>query len=122
MTDSSAKKKFLALNLFDVTDAEKYLSYFGRVAEAGAPYGAKWVAFGRVREDVAGSVTPRQVLLLVEWASEESFNAFRADPALADLHPLREDGTASYVWHTFEGLDLFAPDLSAEDIAAVVRP
>jgi uncharacterized protein (DUF1330 family) len=122
MSDNSKSKKFLALNLFDVSDEEQYTSYFRRLAEAAQPYGGTWVAFGRFRDHVVGDLVPRQVLLLVEWESEESFKAFRDDPALADLHPLREDGTSAYIWQTFDGLDLFDPNLSEEDIVGVLRP
>ncbi|MFI8896115.1 hypothetical protein [Streptomyces paradoxus] len=69
--------------------------------------------FSRFRDNVAGDLTPRQVLFLVEWESEEAFNRFRDDPELADLHPLRESGTASYIWQTFDGSDMSDPtDLS----------
>src|SRR5206468_10509465 len=87
----SSQKKFYALNLFDVTDLEKYLAYFTRLPEAAPKYGGRIVGLGRFRDTVAGDLTPRQVLFLVEWASEEAFNSFRDDPDLADLHPQRED-------------------------------
>ena len=122
MSESSQKKKFLALNMFDVTDVEKYLAYFSRLPEVAPQYGGKWVAFGRFRDHLTGDLAPRQVLLLVEWESEEAFNAFRDNPDLADLHPLREDGTASYIWQTFDGLDLFDPDLSVDEIVGILKP
>ena len=37
------------------------------------------------------------------------------DPALADLHPHREDGTEDYVWHLFDKLEDLRPILKAED-------
>ncbi|ANS70356.1 hypothetical protein SLINC_8132 [Streptomyces lincolnensis] len=72
---------------------------------------------------MAGDLASRQVLFVVEWESEEAFNSFRDDPDLADLHPLRESGTASYVWQTFDGLDMSDPaDVSLDDVLAVLKP
>ena len=48
---------------------------------------------------MTGDITPRQVMILVEWDSPEAFADYCDDPALADLHPHRENGTSSYVWH-----------------------
>ncbi len=123
MGEGSQKKKFLALNMFDVADLEKYLAYFSRLPEVAPQYGGRWVAFGRFRSHLTGDLAPRQVLLLVEWESEEAFNAFRNNPDLADFHPLRESGTTeSYIWQTFDGLDLFDPDLSIDEIVGVLKP
>ena len=119
----SSQKKFYALNLFDVTDLEKYLAYFSRLPEAAPKYGGRMVGFGRFRDNVAGDLAPRQVLFLVEWASEEAFNSFRDDPDWADLHPLRENGTASYIWQTFDGIDMSDPtSVSIDDVLAVLKP
>jgi uncharacterized protein (DUF1330 family) len=102
---------------------EKYLAYFSRLPEAAPPYGGRMVAFGRFRDNVAGDLAPRQVLFLVEWASEEAFNSFRDDPDLADLHPLRDSGTASYIWQTFDGPDMTDPTAaSLDDVLAVLKP
>ncbi|MGJ5894068.1 DUF1330 domain-containing protein [Streptomyces sp. V2] len=123
MTENSRQKKFYALNMFDVVDLEKYLAYFSRLPEVAPQYGGRMVAFGRFQDNVTGDVTPRQVLFLVEWESEEAFTSFRDDPELADLHPLREDGTASYVWQTFGGLDMSDPTaVSLDDVLAVLKP
>jgi uncharacterized protein (DUF1330 family) len=123
MSANPQKKKFYALNMFDVVDVEKYLAYFSRLPEVAPKYGGRMVAFGRFRDSVAGDLAPRQVLFLVEWESEEAFNSFRDDPDLADLHPLRENGTASYVWQTFDGSDMSDPaDVSLDDVLAVLKP
>lgn len=120
---ANAQKKFYALNMFDVADVEKYLAYFSRLPEVAPQYGGRMVAFGRFRDNVAGDLAPRQVLFLVEWESEEAFNSFRDDPDLADLHPLRESGTASYIWHTFDGPDMTDPTVvSLDDVLAVLKP
>ena len=37
-------------------------------------------------------------MVLVEWESPEAFQSFVDDPAHADLHPLRENGTENYLW------------------------
>jgi len=122
MSESSGKKKFYALNMFDVTDVEKYLAYFRRLPEAAPRYGGRMLALGRFRDNVVGDLAPRQVLFLVEWESEEAFNSFRDDPDLADLHPLRENGTASYIWQTFDGPDLADPNRSLDDVLRVLKP
>src|SRR5207248_2005341 len=64
---------------------------------------------GRFRESEAGGITPRQVLILVEWESRAAFESYRQDPPLADLHPHREAGTSAYVWHLFDRLDDLRP-------------
>ena len=64
---------------------------------------------------MSGEVAPRQVLILVEWESEAAFESYRDDPALAHLHPHREDGTSSYVWQLFDRLDDLRPLLKARD-------
>lgn len=123
MSDNVQTKKFYALNMFDVTDLDKYLAYFSRLPAAAPKYGGRMVTFGRFLSNVTGDLPPRQVLFVVEWDSEEAFNAFRDDPDLADLHPLREDGTASYIWQTFEGPDMSDPSTaSIDDVLAVLKP
>lgn len=104
-----------ALNLFDISDRDEYLAYSRRSPEAVARHGGRVVALGRFRESVAGEIAPRQVLILVEWESEAAFESYRDDPALADLHPHREDGTSSYVWQLFDRLDDLRPLLKAQD-------
>ncbi|MFI7498831.1 DUF1330 domain-containing protein [Streptomyces sp. NPDC049687] len=119
----NSQKKFYALNLFDVVDVEKYLAYFSRLPEAAPQYGGRVVTFGRFRNNVTGDLAPRQVLIVVEWDSEEAFNSFRDNPELADLHPLREDATASYIWQTFDGVELSDPtNASLDDLLAVLKP
>ncbi len=123
MSADSQKKKFYALNMFDVVDVEKYLAYFSRLPEVAPKYGGRMVSFGRFRDNVAGDLAPRQVLFVVEWESEGAFNSFRDDPELTDLHELRENGTASYAWQTFDGLDMSDPAaVSLDDVLAVLKP
>ena len=102
-----------ALNLFDVADREEYLAYARRSAREVPRHGGRVVALGRFREDVAGDIAPRQVMILVEWPSRAAFDSYREDPELADLHPHRERGSAAYVWHLFDRLD---------DLRPVLRP
>ena len=94
-----------ALNLFDLADREEYLAYSRRSARAVAEHGGRVVALGRFRESQAGEIAPRQVMIVVEWRSREAFQSYLDDPALADLHPHRENGTSAYVWHLFDRLD-----------------
>jgi uncharacterized protein (DUF1330 family) len=103
--------RIYALNLFDVANREEYLAYSRRSPEEVARHGGRVVALGRFRESVTGETTPRQVLILVEWESRTAFENYLSDPALADLHPHRQDGTANYVWHLFDRLDDLRPVL-----------
>jgi uncharacterized protein (DUF1330 family) len=101
--------KIYALNLFDVADREEYLAYSRRSAREVARHGGRVVALGRFTESVTGDITPRQVLILVEWESRAAFDSYRQDPALADLHPHRERGSSAYVWHLFDLRPLLKP-------------
>ena len=100
-----------ALNLFNVSNRDEYLQYARRSPRAVAAHGGRVVALGKFREAAAGEVEPRSVLILVEWESREAFEAYREDPALADLHPHRENGTSDYIWHLFDRLDDLRPIL-----------
>ncbi len=98
-----------ALNLFDVADRDEYLAYSRRSPEEVAKHGGRLVALGQFRESVTGDITPRTVLVLVEWDSKEAFDSYCEDPDLADLHVHRENGASSYVWHLFDRLDDLRP-------------
>ncbi len=100
-----------ALNLFDIVDREEYLAYSRRSAREVAARGGKLVALGRFREAQKGDITPRQMLILVEWESREAFQRYLDDPAIADLHPHREKGTGNYIWHLFDRLEDLRPVL-----------
>jgi uncharacterized protein (DUF1330 family) len=112
-TDSRRDGPVYALNLFDVADRDEYLAYSRRSAAEVAAHGGRVVALGRFQDAVCGEIEPRQVLIVVEWESRRAFDGYRTDPALADLHPHRENGTSSYVWHLFERLDDLRPLLQA---------
>ena len=79
------------------------------VGPRSCPARGRVLALGRFRESRAGEITPRQVLILVEWESRAAFESYRQDPALADLHPHRERGASAYVWHLFDRLDDLRP-------------
>lgn len=102
-----------ALNLFDIADRDEYRAYSRRSAREVAAHGGRVIALGRFRESLKGDVTPRQVMILVEWRSREAFESYRDDPALTDLHPHRERGAAAYVWQLFDRLDDLRPLLNA---------
>jgi len=101
--------KVYALNLFDVADRDEYLAYSRRSAREVGRHGGRVVALGQFREAVTGDISPRQVLILVEWDSKAAFDSYRNDPDLADLHPHREAGSSAYVWHLFDRLDDLRP-------------
>ncbi|MFI9508242.1 DUF1330 domain-containing protein [Nocardia sp. NPDC052566] len=98
-----------ALNLFNVADAEEYRAYSRRSAGEVEAHGGRVVALGMFRESVVGDIAPRQALIVVEWESKAAFDSYRSDPALADLHPHRENGAADYIWHLFDRLDDLRP-------------
>ena len=100
-----------ALNLFNVSNRDEYLAYSRRSAKEVRAHGGRVVALGKFRETVAGDIAPRSVLIVVEWASKESFDSYCNDPALADLHPHRVHGTDGYIWHLFEKLEDLRPIL-----------
>jgi uncharacterized protein (DUF1330 family) len=103
-----------ALNLFDLNDNDSYLQYSRRSVRAVGKHGGRVVALGRlsgVQESEPG-VEPRGVMVLVEWPSQDSFQAFVKDPDHADLHPLREDGTRNYLWWLYERLEDLRPLLA----------
>jgi len=106
-----------ALNLFDIVDREEYLAYSKRSAREVAAHGGKLVALGCFRETQKGDITPRQVLILVEWESREAFQSYLDDPAIADLHPLREKGAGNYIWHLFDRLEDLRPILKVSSAA-----
>ncbi len=100
-----------ALNLFDLADNDLYRQYSRRSGNAVGKHGGRVVALGRlsgVQESEPG-VEPRQAMVLVEWPSQEAFQAFLNDPDYADLHSLREDGTRNYLWWIYERLEDLRP-------------
>jgi uncharacterized protein (DUF1330 family) len=103
-----------ALNLFNVADRDEYLAYSRRSAAEVATHGGRVVALGKFHEAITGDIGPRQVLILVEWESREAFESYRNDPALADLHPHRENGASEYIWHLFDRLDDLRPVLNRD--------
>ena len=101
-----------ALNLFDLADNQDYLAYSRRSAAAVGTHGGRVVALGGLDEQApvqVGDTPPRTVMVLVEWPSREAFQAFLEDPAHADLHPLRENGTENYLWWAYERLEDLRP-------------
>lgn len=104
-----------ALNLFDLADNDSYLQYSRRSVKAVGKHGGRVVALGRLSGSREGDVEPRGVMVLVEWPSQDSFQAFIADPEHADLHPLREDGTRNYLWWLYDRLEDLRPLLAPAD-------
>ena len=101
-----------ALNLFDVSNKEEYLAYARRSAKEVPAYGGRVIAIGKFRESVAGDLTPRSVLIIVEFESREAFERYCNDPALNDLHPHRINGTSNYIWQLFDKLSDLRPILT----------
>lgn len=100
-----------ALNLFNVSNKDEYLAYSRRSAREVKAHGGRVVALGKFRKTAAGDVTPRNVLIVVEWDSMEAFEDYCNDPELADLHPHRVNGTSNYIWHLFDKIEDLRPIL-----------
>jgi len=98
-----------ALNLFNVSNKDEYLAYSRRSANEVKVHGGRVIALGKFREAALGDVEPRNVLILVEWASKDAFDSYNNDPSLADLHPHRVNGTSNYIWHLFDKLEDLKP-------------
>lgn len=111
MSEENNAGPVYALNLFDVGDKEEYLAYSRRSARSVQEHGGKVIALGKFREAQLGDISPRSVLVLVEWASRAAFQSYIDDPAIADLHPHREKGATNYIWHLFDKLDDLRPIL-----------
>lgn len=106
-----------ALNLFDLTDNDSYWQYSRRSVDAVGKHGGKVVALGQLSGVQEGDpeVEPRRAMVLVEWPSHVSFQAFLDDPEHAELHPLREDGTRNYLWWIYDRLEDLRPLLTRTD-------
>ena len=104
-----------ALNLFNVSNRDEYLAYSRRSAAEVGRHGGRVVALGKYREAAAGEIDPREVMILVEWQSKAAFDSYCSDPALADLHPHREQGTEGYIWHLFDKLEDLRPILKSDE-------
>lgn len=106
----SARMSLYALNLFDLAANDDYRAYSRRSVDAVGKHGGSVVALGRLAGAAeSGDTEPRQVMVLVEWPSQEAFDAFVADPEHEDLHPLRENGTERYLWWLYERLEDLRP-------------
>lgn len=96
-----------ALNLFNVKDKGEYLTYVKNSAKDVARHNGKVIAVAKLREDITKEIEPRQILVLVEWASNEDFENYRNDPTLAELHSHRLKGTSDYIWYAMDKLENF---------------
>ena len=100
-----------ALNLFNVSNRDEYLAYARRSVSEVKTHGGRVIALGKFCETTAGDIAPRNVLILVEWASKEAFDSYCNDPVLSDLHQHRISGTSDYIWHLFDKLEDLRPIL-----------
>lgn len=100
-------KSIYALNLFTITNKREYLAYLKRSGEEVTKYKGKVVAIGKYKESLKGDLTPRPVMILVEWESQEDLQSYLNDPNLAELHSHRDKGTGDYIWQSFEKLEDF---------------
>ncbi len=102
-----------ALDLCDVADKAEYKTYSRRSPQEVQPHGGRVVALGKFRTSATGDVAPRTMMIIVSWESYEVLESYCNDPALADLHAHRENGSCSYIWHVFDKL---------EDLRTALKP
>lgn len=110
-TDEAQSRGLEELRLATRRTHEEYLAYSRRSAREVQAHGGRVIALGKFRASADGSIEPRSVLILVEWESQEAFDAYCSDPRLADLHSRRINGTRNYIWHLFDKLDDLRPIL-----------
>ena len=72
-------------------------------------HNGKVIAIGKFKEALKGDLTPRKVMILVEWESKEAFENYINDPLLKEVHAHRENGSGDYIWQSFEKLEDFRP-------------
>jgi uncharacterized protein (DUF1330 family) len=108
------KTPVYAVNLFNIKDKEEYLAYVRRSAKEVTAHRGRVIAIGKYKDAEVGDIEPREVFILVEWESYESFRSYIEDPNLADLHPHRVDGTSDYIWHLYDKLEDFRPILKTK--------
>lgn len=102
-------KSIYALNLFNITSKREYLSYLKRSGEEVTTHNGKVIAIGKFKESLKGDLSPRKVMILVEWESKEAFENYINDPLLKEVHAHRENGSSDYIWQSFEKLEDFRP-------------
>lgn len=98
-----------ALNLFNIRDKHAYRGYAKQsIAELGK-LGGKVISLGGFGENLKGELEARNVMILVQWPNRDALEHYINDPALSELHELREQGTQDYVWQLFDALDDLRP-------------
>jgi len=95
------------LNLFDVKNKSEYLEYVRNSAREVARHHGKVAALGKYRNNQAGDVEPRQLMIVVEWKTYNDFIDYLNDPQLVEMHAHREKGTSRYVWQVFDKIEDF---------------
>lgn len=98
-----------ALNLFDISSQAEYLAYSRRSTKEFKAHGGRVIALGKFHAAAVGDIDPRSVMILVEWESRAAFDSYCNNPALADLHAHRTNGTSNYIWHLFDKLEDLRP-------------
>jgi len=104
-----------ALNLFNVSNRDEYLAYSRKSVQEVKAHDGRVVALGKFRAAAGGDIEPRSVFILVEWASQAAFDNYCNDPALAELHAHRVNGTSNYIWHLFDKLEDLRPILKGKN-------
>lgn len=94
-----------ALNLFNVADEAEYLAYAAEAERGIARHGGRVRLLGRLNRAPVGDMSPRQVLMIVEWESMSGIAAYVNDPDLTRAHAHRDQGVSDFVWHLFDRVE-----------------
>jgi hypothetical protein len=106
----SVKPKMHALWLFDLDDKETALVYFKFAIEKLPALGMVPLTIGRFKAAHKGDLAPPRFYVLGEGESEEAFQRFADNEALAESHARREGSTSRQIRHLFDGINLLAPE------------
>ena len=96
-------KKGYCIVLLDVADQSLYAKYARRASEIEAQHGGRALVAAEAIDVVEGQ-WPSQRVIVLEFPSLEAAHRWYADPAYAELIPLRHASTESVVLFV-EGFD-----------------
>jgi uncharacterized protein (DUF1330 family) len=91
------------LAICDVTNPnENFKKYIGRSSEMIARHGGEYILRGKTEHNLKGELLEGKVVILTQWPSMDTLNAFLSDPEYVnDVAPLR-DGTGEYHFAAYE--------------------
>ncbi|MEX0958347.1 MAG: DUF1330 domain-containing protein [Burkholderiales bacterium] len=99
-----------ALNVFNLVPGREnaYRDYSVKAGKIIYGMGGRVIAAGRDPIRQMHGDTGRRYLIVVEFPSEEVFQAFLDEAEQQDIHDLRENATSDYIWTLYEPWDMRA--------------